>query len=174
MIIIITGATHTGKTIFAQELLEKYQYPYLSIDHLKMGLIRSGYCSLTPESDYTALTKYLWPVVREIIKTAIENCQNLIIEGCYIPFTYQSDFSQNYLKEIQYLCIILSEHYIQNHYDNILKHACRIEKRIKVNSISKKMLIEENIFNLGKCKEYDLEYVLIDDYYKITWEPHFE
>ena len=27
-----------------------------------------------------ALTDYLWPVVREIIKTAIENEQNLIIE----------------------------------------------------------------------------------------------
>ena len=51
MIILITGASHTGKTLFAQRLLEKYQYPYLSIDHLKMGLIRSGNTCLTPEDD---------------------------------------------------------------------------------------------------------------------------
>ena len=36
MIILITGASHTGKTALAQKLLEKYKYPYLSIDHLKM------------------------------------------------------------------------------------------------------------------------------------------
>ncbi len=42
MIILITGASHTGKTLLAQKLLEKYKCPYLSIDHLKRGLIRSG------------------------------------------------------------------------------------------------------------------------------------
>ena len=91
MIILITGASHTGKTALAQKLLEKYQYPYLSIDHLKMGLIRSGNTELTPMDD-AELTEYLWPIVREMIKTAIENKQNLIIEGCYIPFDWQKDF----------------------------------------------------------------------------------
>jgi adenylate kinase family enzyme len=81
MIILIAGASHTGKTLLAQRMLEKYKYPYLSIDHLKMGLIRSGNTVLTPEDD-DALTDSLWPIVREIIKTAIENKQNLIVEGC--------------------------------------------------------------------------------------------
>ena len=78
MIILITGASHTGKTVLAQKLLEKYKYPYLSIDHLKMGLIRSGNTELTPCDD-KELTGYLWPIVSEIIKTAIENKQNLIV-----------------------------------------------------------------------------------------------
>ena len=73
MIILITGASHTGKTALAQRLLEKYNYPYLSIDHLKMGLIRSGNTELTPLSDDNELTAYLWSIVREMIKTAIEN-----------------------------------------------------------------------------------------------------
>lgn len=85
MIILITGATHTGKTLLAQRMLERFHYPYLSVDHLKMGLIRSGNTSLTVEDD-EELTEYLWPIVREMIKTAIENKQNLIVEGCYIPF----------------------------------------------------------------------------------------
>ena len=37
MIIPITGASHAGKTLLAQKMLEKYGYPYLSIDHLKIG-----------------------------------------------------------------------------------------------------------------------------------------
>ena len=81
MIVLIMGASHTGKTVLAQKLLEKYKYPYLSIDHLKMGLIRSGHTELTPLSADADLTEYLWPIVREIIKTAIENGQNLTVEG---------------------------------------------------------------------------------------------
>ena len=88
MIVLITGASHTGKTLLAHRLLEKYKYPYLSIDHLKMGLIRSGNTDLTQEDD-DALTEFLWPIVREMIKTAVENHQNLIVEGCYVPFDWQ-------------------------------------------------------------------------------------
>lgn len=102
MIVLITGASHTGKTALAQKLLETYKYPYLSIDHLKMGLIRSGYTALTPVSEDRALTDYLWPVVREMIKTAIENNQNLIVEGCYIPFDWAKDFEAEYLVQIRY------------------------------------------------------------------------
>ena len=79
MIVLIAGASHTGKTALAQKLLEKYKYPYFSIDHLKMGLIRSGNTELTPMSDDDDLPAYLWPVVREMIKTAIENEQNLFV-----------------------------------------------------------------------------------------------
>ena len=56
MVLLIAGASHTGKTALAQRLLKKYGYPYLSIDHLKMGLIRSGNTVLTPESDDKLLT----------------------------------------------------------------------------------------------------------------------
>ena len=89
MIILIAGDTHTGKTLLAQKLLEKYHFPYLSIDHLKMGLIRSGQSQLSPDSSDAELTRELWPIVREIIKTNIENSQNLILEGCYIPFGWE-------------------------------------------------------------------------------------
>lgn len=76
MVVLIAGSLHTGKTLLAQRLLEKYKYPYLSIDHLKMGLIRSKNTNLTVEDD-DKLTDYLWGIVREIIKTNIENNQNI-------------------------------------------------------------------------------------------------
>ena len=126
MIVLITGASHTGKTVLAQNLLEKYKYPYLSIDHLKMGLIRSGNAGLTPMDD-AKLTEYLWPIVREMIKTAIENKQNLIIEGCYIPFDWQIGFDKEYLENITYYCLVMSERYIRNHFTDIKKYANVIE-----------------------------------------------
>ena len=110
MIMLITGASHTGKTLLAQKMLVKYHYPYLSIDHLKMGLIRSGNTELTPMDDED-LTGYLWPIIREIVKTAIENRQNLIVEGCYIPFCWRRDFDERYLPSIRFICLAMSERY---------------------------------------------------------------
>lgn len=129
MVIIITGASHTGKTLLAQRMLEKYKYPYLSIDHLKMGLIRSGNTSLTPEDD-DELTIYLWPIVREMIKTAIENKQNLIVEGCYIPFDWRKDFDVEYSANIRFICLAMTDDYIDSHIDDIINHASDIESRL--------------------------------------------
>ena len=123
MVILIAGASHTGKTALAQKLLEKYKCPYLSIDHLKMGLIRSGNTTLTPLSDDKALTDYLWPIVREMIKTVIENEQNLIVEGCYIPFAWSKDFESEYIENIKYYCLVLSNKYIINHFSDIKNYA---------------------------------------------------
>ncbi|MBP3390220.1 MAG: adenylate kinase [Clostridia bacterium] len=167
MIILITGASHTGKTALAQKLLEKYKYPYLSIDHLKMGLIRSGNTELTPLSDDSALTEYLWPIVREMIKTAIENKQNLIVEGCYIPFNWQEDFDKEYLDHIKYYCLVMSENYIRNHFDDIKKFASVIEKRID-DDCSVDGLLQDNSQVLNLCKKHTVNYVLIDDEYKIN------
>lgn len=165
MIILITGASHTGKTALAQKLLEKYKYPYLSIDHLKMGLIRSGNTKLTPMDD-NELTEYLWPIVREMIKTAIENKQNLIVEGCYIPFTWQEDFDKEYLESIKCYCLVMSENYIRNHFDDIKNFASVIEKRIDDDCLMDGIL-QDNSQVLNLCKKHNVNYVLIDDEYKI-------
>lgn len=166
MIILISGATHTGKTLLAQKLLEKYRYPYLSQDHLKMGLIRSKNTELTVYDD-EALTPYLWNITREIIKTAVENKQNLIIEGCYIPFDWQIDFSRDYLKNIKYICLIMTEKYIENNFDIIKEKADVIESRIDGGDFSKKDLIKDNLKNLNEVKKHSLPYVLIDENYII-------
>ena len=129
MVILITGASHTGKTLLAQRMLERYGYPYLSMDHLKMGLIRSGQTRLTPEDD-EALTAYLWPIVREMIKTAIENRQNLIVEGCYVPFGWRGDFTADYLASIRFICLAMTDSYIDTHFYEIKAHSSDIESRL--------------------------------------------
>lgn len=165
MIILISGTTHTGKTALSQRLMEKYKIPYFSIDHLKMGLIRSGYTTLSV-SDDKALTPYLWPIVREMMKTAIENRQNLIIEGCYIPFDWQKDFSVEYLSHIKFYCLIMTAEYIENNFSEILKFESIIESRLS-NDVNKAQLISENTQNLQLCKKYGLKYILIDKNYDI-------
>ena len=167
MIILITGASHTGKTTLAQKMLEKYNYPYLSIDHLKMGLIRSKNTDLAPVSDDNELTEYLWPIVLEIIKTAIENKQDLIVEGCYIPFDWDKDFAEDYLQNIKYYCLVMSEEYIKNHFDDIKKYANIIENRLDDSGFTIENAIKENTQILELAKKHKANYILIDDKYEI-------
>lgn len=143
MIILITGASHTGKTVLAQRLLEKMKIPYLSIDHLKMGLIRSGQTDLTPGDD-EKLTAYLWPIVREIIKTAIENRQDLIVEGCYVPFGWRRDFDEPYLSSIRFICLAVTDAYVDAHFDAILSHASDVEARLDDSDCTAEKLKADN------------------------------
>ncbi len=167
MVILIMGASHTGKTALAQKLLEKYRYPYLSIDHLKMGLIRSGHTELTPMSNDAELTAYLWPIVREMIKTAIENGQHLIVEGCYIPFDWATDFSEEYLRHITYRCLVMSETYIRNHFDDIKGYANVIETRLDDTWCTMESVLEDNAHILKQAKKHNVDCILIDDTYEI-------
>ena len=167
MIILISGASHTGKTLLAQKLLEKYNFPYLSIDHLKMGLIRSGNTNLTPMSDDDELTNYLWPIVREMIKTAIENNQNLIVEGCYVPFDWQKDFEDKYLENIKYYCLVFSEDYIKNHFEDIKGFANVIEKRFD-DDVTFELVLKDNKRNLEMAQKHKVNYILIDEKYEIN------
>lgn len=167
MIILITGASHTGKTALAQKLLEKYKYPYLSIDHLKMGLIRSGNTELTPTSEDADPTAYLWPIICEMIKTAIENRQNLIVEGCYIPFDWQKDFEKEYIDHIRYICLVMSENYIRNHFTDIKRYASVIENRLNDEECTIESVLADNAQMLELAKKYAVNYVLIDNQYDI-------
>ena len=167
MIIIITGASHTGKTALSQKLLKKYGFPYLSIDHLKMGLIRSGQTNLTALSDDDDLTAYLWPIVCEMIKTAIENNQNLIVEGCYIPFDWAKDFDAEYLSNIKYYCLIMSENYVKNHFDNVKKYANVIENRLDDSDFTMEVALNDNAKNLELAKKNNVNFILIDESYDV-------
>lgn len=168
MIVLISGASHTGKTALAQKLLETYLFPYVSIDHLKMGLIRSGNTTLTPLSDDEALTKYLWPIVREMIKTALENNQNLIVEGCYIPFDWQKDFSEEEQTQIRFVCLIMSERYITEHFDDIKRFANVIEHRLD-DDCTIETFLKDNAFALEMAKKHRLPYLLIEDTYAVDF-----
>ena len=167
MIYMISGTSHTGKTVLAQRLLEARHWPYLSLDHLKMGLIRSGNTDLTVFDD-DKLTDYLWPIAREMAKTAIENHQNLIIEGCYIPHSWAADFDETYRAQIKAVWLIMTEDYIRSHFGDIQAHASDVEQRLDDSGLSMEELIRDNQQNLELCKQYGCDYILIDGDYRVT------
>ena len=169
MILLIAGASHTGKTLLAQRLMERHGWPYTSIDHIKMGLIRCELLPLSP-SDDDALTDALWPIVREIIKTAIENDQNLIIEGCYIPFDWRESFSEEYLPSIRALWLIMSRAYIETHFEDIRRHGSAIECRGDDPELDMAWLIRANEKNLAGCQQHGCPYLLIDGDYQVDWQ----
>ena len=167
MIYLIAGTSHTGKTVLAQRLLEEKHWPYLSLDHLKMGLIRSRNTSLTVFDD-DQLTDYLWPIAREMAKTAMENNQNLIIEGCYIPHSWAADFEEPYRAQIKAVWLIMTENYICSHFGDILAHSSDVEQRLDDSGLSMEELIRDNQRNLELCKQYDCHYILIDEAYEVS------
>ena len=165
MIILITGASHTGKTLLAQHLLEIFKYSYLSIDHLKMGLIRSGNTELTPYDD-DKMTEYIWPIVREIIKTAIENKQNLIVEGCYIPYDWRCSLDEKYLQSIRFICLAMTDEYIENNYNLIVKHCSDIEYRGDDVDCTMESLKEDNRNVIAGFQQQGEQITLIDKDYE--------
>ena len=154
-------------------MLEKNKYPYFSIDHLKMGLIRSGNTDLTPEDD-EALTKYLWPIICEIIKTAIENKQNLIVEGGYVPFDWRSDFGKKYLRSIRFICLAMTATYINDHFNDIQKYSNTIESRLYGLDCSIEELKADNGTYIEGCKKYEEHVTLIDKDYEQTIDALFD
>lgn len=166
MVILVTGASHTGKTLLAQRLLEQYRYPCVSIDLLKMGLIRSGYTDLTPEDD-GKLTEYLWPVLREMIKTAVENNQNLILEGVYIPLNWAEDFGPRYRQSIRCICLVMTERYIRAHFEDIRAYASVIENRMDDSGLTLHGVLADNADFLARCRANGVEPLLIDGKYDV-------
>ncbi len=135
-----------------------------------MGLIRSGNTKLTPMSDDADLTAYLWPIVCEMIKTAIENKQNLIVEGCYIPFDWSNYFEKEYLDNIKHYCLVMSEAYIRKHFTDIKKYASVIEDRLDDSYCTLENVLKENKQMLSLAQKHKVNYWLIDKAYEIDIE----
>ncbi len=155
-----------GKTLLAQKLLEKYKYPYVSLDHLKMGFIRSGRTELDVEDDYK-MRYFLWPFAAEMVKTAIENDQNLILEGCYIPGEWKESFSEDYLKHIRCVFVVMSEAYLRSRSQDLVRYANVIENR-KEDSVDIERLINCSMEFEEECRKFGISCLKIDGEYDIN------
>lgn len=165
MIYLIAGCSYAGKTILAQRMMERLSIPYLSIDHMKMGLIRCGIIHCNVEDDETII-KEVWPIIREMMHTVLENHQNMIIEGCYIPSSWKDAFDEEACKQIKYICLIFHENYIKEHIQSIYAYENVIEQRLTCERLEAKSLIEEHREQLEQCKQYELPYLMIKQNYE--------
>ena len=110
----------------------------------------------------------MWPIVREIIKTAIENHQNLIVEGCYIPYEWRKDFSKEYLDDIRFICLSFTDNYIDSHFDDIKSHGSDLEKRIDDSDCTTEWLVEENEKYINGFQNVGETVVMIENNYEQT------
>lgn len=154
MIILLGGSSHVGKTLIAQKLMEKTMIPYVSLDHLKMAFIRTGQTDLTVEDDYK-MRYFLWPFAAEMIKTAIENNQNMIIEGCYIPGEWKDSFTDDYLSKIYCTFITMSEEYLRKNISAVIEKANVIENRIDDKVDLERLIICSKEFK-ADCQKYNI------------------
>jgi putative acetyltransferase len=168
MIILIGGFSHTGKTYIAQMLLEKYKYPYLSIDHLKMGLYRANInCGFTPSDSYELIGEKLWEIIKGLILTAIENKQNLIIEGWYLLPQKVNELEEEYRKNIISFYLGFSKSYIEKYFiSKILQNRNIIETRGYENDFTLDDFIGENMKQKELCHKYGAKYFEIDEDYQ--------
>ena len=165
MIILIGGSSHVGKTYLAQKLMEKLNYPYVSLDHLKMGFIRTKMTELTVEDDYE-MRYFLWPFAAEMIKTAIENDQNMIVEGCYIPGEWKDSFTEEYLSKIRCVFLVMSEEYIRSHEREIRENAGVIEHRLYDEVDIDRLVMCSRAFSKD-CDDFGIDRILIDSEFNI-------
>ena len=154
MIILIGGSSHVGKTLIAQKILERTHFPYVSLDHLKMGFIRTGRTDLTTEDD-DKIRYFLWPFAAEMIKTAIENDQNMIVEGCYIPGEWKASFTPEYLKKIYCTFITMDEAYLRANFGSVAGKASIIEKRLDDNPDLERLILCSREFK-ADCEKYNI------------------
>ena len=168
MVILIGGVGYAGKTLMAQRLLEKYKYPYLSIDHLKMGLYRADInCGFTPTDSLDVIGEKLWPIIKGIIMTNIENNQNLIIEGAYLFPQKIDEIKSKYLKETISLYLGFSQSYIEKFFQSkVLANRCAIEARGYENEDIVSDYIIENHRQKSLCLKYGGKYFEIDNNYE--------
>ena len=166
MIIMVTGATHTGKTVMTKRMLRKCSYALISLDTLKMGLIRSETTDLTPEDD-DKLTEFLWPIVKEMIKTVVENEQDMIVEGCYIPFDWRKDLEEKYASQVKFICLAMSDEFIDKHFEDIKSNSDVAEKRLE-NDITIEGLKADNKKTIEGFKASGEEVIIIEDDYEKT------
>lgn len=163
MIILIGGESHTGKTLMAQNLLEKYKYPYTSLDHLKMGLVR-GYknCEFTPLDSDEYISDKMWGFVDGIINTCLENNQHIILEGCYLPPDRVNSIISD---KVIAIYIVFSEEYIDKNFDKILDYENIIEKRITTFEVNKEEFKLDNYNLKNKCISNGIPYFEIKNDY---------
>ncbi|MBS4235929.1 adenylate kinase [Campylobacter vulpis] len=167
MIILIGGESHTGKTLLAQRLLEMYHYPYISLDHLKMGFIKGVENPPFSVEEDSKITAFLWNIVQGIIETCIENEQNLILEGVYLtPKNVRILLDSKPFAPIKVLFLIFSKQYILKQYHTITLKENAIEKRKESYVASKEQLIKEHSALKEQCQKYKLPFIEIQEDYE--------
>ncbi|MBK1991160.1 adenylate kinase [Campylobacter sp. 2018MI35] len=170
MIFLIAGESHTGKTLLAQKLLELYHYPYISLDHLKMGFLKGIFPKPFEVDEDIKIAKFLYPIIRSIIQTNLENNQNLILEGIYLYPKYINLLKEEFKSKIKHLNLLFSKEYILKNYELIYEKESVIEKRLASEKIILNELIKDHLKLKEECLKYQCNFLEFKENYELEFE----
>jgi len=86
VLIFIGGAARTGKGILSRRMLIERQFPFLSLDVLKMGLARGvPEFSIDPNAGGIQVAERLWPLVNEMSVSLLYDQMDQVFEGEILP-----------------------------------------------------------------------------------------
>ena len=158
MVILIGGCGNTGKTLLAHHLMVRHGITYMSVDHIKMGLFRGDpNCGFTPLDDFFELGERLWPIIKGIVMTNVENRQNIIVEGCYLLPHLVDDFEKTYSEHIVPVFLGFSEDYIRrNHATEIALNRSAAEDKDEQDDLA--TMLEDHQLVRTACKESGSNY----------------
>jgi 2-phosphoglycerate kinase len=165
VVILIGGTSGSGKTKLANTLMISLGIPYISVDHLMMGIYRSNSdCGFTPMSPVFVINRHLWPMVREMIKTNIENNHSIIFEGFQILPQNIRDFEGEYTSAVLSFFLAFSPEYIKTRYEDINKHRSAIESRSDIDE--RDTLTRNNIELIDNCTAASANCCIIESHYE--------
>ena len=75
-----------------------------------------------------------------------------------------------FLSVIKYICLVMSERYIHNHFSDIKQYASVIEQRMDDEYCKLETVLDDNIQTLKMCQKYQVDYLLIDTEYEVHLE----
>ena len=167
MVILIGGIGCTGKTLLANQLMKKTNIPYFPLDHLMMGIYRGmPNCGFTPMDGQFVLGEKMWPIIKGLIMTNIENDHSIILEGFQLLPHLLKDFPAEYLEQILSVFLFFSEQYIQDNFDDkILRHRSVIESRSDIDDITAENLISDTMQLREQCVKNEVTFFEIEDDY---------
>ena len=80
----------------------------------------------------------------------------------------ENDFEASCVENIKYYCLVMSQNYIRNHFNDITKYASVIENRLNDEDYTMERAIEENSVILELAEKHNVHYILIDDKYSVN------
>lgn len=169
MVILIGGIGCTGKTLLASQLMKKTNIPYFPLDHLMMGIYRGmPDCAFTPMDDQFVLGEKMWPIIKGMIMTNIENDHSIILEGFQLLPHLLKDFPSGYLESIHPVFLFFSKQYIKENFDSkIVKYRSAIESRSDIDDLTDQGLIRESKRLKEQCVKHEVAFFEIEDDYDV-------
>ena len=102
MLYFLGGTPRSGKSTTARQFMSETGIPWFELDYLKMGIARGiPEFDLDPNRDDLVIAQQLWPVVKGVAMTYVENHENCLLEGAYLLPNNVIELKQMYGEEIR-------------------------------------------------------------------------